>query len=481
MTKSRETGSGSAVDAAKRALLAKLLRREGIEVPAPARHRQRAPSATAPLSLAQERLWFLDQLDSGAPVYNISRAMRLRGRLDTGALAKALNAIVQRHEILRTRFQSGIGGPVQQALPRLSLNVPVVDLSGISGATRDAALQHTLAKQASVPFDLTVAPLLRARLIKLGKADHVLLWVLHQLVCDGWSMRLFCRELELFYRRFVGRRTAAPAALPIQYCDYALGQRERFQTKPPRQQLAYWRERLRDSLTGIALPADHPPPARQTFRGARLPLSLPAAPVRALRRLGAQEGATLFMTLMAALNVLLWRYSDQEDISIGFPVADRAGPECRGLIGLFVNTLVLRTKLSGDLTFRELLRRTGEDCRSALGHRDLPFDKLVEELAPERDVSRNPLFQVMFAYQGDLETRLDLPGIKSTAVEFDTATAKFDLTLSLTERDRGLGGFLEYRSDLFDRSTVERLAGHFLTLLRGITANPRRPMPSCPC
>ena len=246
------------------------------------------------------------------------------------------------------------------------------------------------------------------------------------------------------------------------------------------QQLAYWRERLRDSLPGIGLPTDQPRPARQTFHGARLALSLPATRVRALRTLGAQEGATLFMTLMAAFNVLLWRYSDQDDISVGFPVAHRASAESQNLIGFFGNTLVLRTKVSGELTFRELLRGTRENCHGALAHQDLPFDKLVEELARERDLSRNPLFQVMFAYQGDLTAELDLPGIKSAPVEIEAATAKFDLTLSLTERNRGLGGFFEYSSDLFDRSTIARMAGHFLTLLGGITTNPDRPIAELP-
>ncbi len=327
---------------------------------------------------------------------------------------------------------------------------------------------------------MSAAPLLRARLFKLGHNDHVLLLVLHQLVCDGWSMRLFCRELGIFYRSYVGRRTAALGELPIQYRDYALRQRELFQSKLLEQQLAYWRERLRDSLPGIALPTDRPRPARQTFHGARLPLRLPTTRVRALRTLGAQEGATLFMTLMAAFNVLLWRYSDQEDISVGFPVARRASAESQNLIGFFVNTLVLRTELSGELTFRDLLRRTRENCRGALAHQDLPFDKLVEELARERDLSRNPLFQVMFAYQGDLAADLDLPGIKSAPVEIEAATAKFDLTLTLTERNRGLSGFMEYSSDLFDRSTIMRMAGHFLTLLGGITSDPDRPIGALP-
>ena len=216
------------------------------------------------------------------------------------------------------------------------------------------------------------------------------------------------------------------------------------------------------------------------FTAHGLPLSLPTTRVRALRTLGAQEGATLFMTLMAAFNVLLWRYSDQEDISVGFPVARRASAESQNLIGFFVNTLVLRTELSGALTFRDLLRRTRENCRGALAHQDLPFDKLVEELARERDLSRNPLFQVMFAYQGDLAAELDLPGIKSAPVEIEAATAKFDLTLTLTERNRGLSGFFEYSSDLFDRSTIVRMAGHFLTLLGGITSDPDRPIGALP-
>ena len=328
---SREAGSKSSVAAAKRALLAKLLRRAEIALPARAQMARRAPSAPAPLSFAQERLWFLDQLDSGASVYNISRAMRLRGRLDTSALVKGLDAIVQRHEILRTSFRSGADGPVQQALAKLSLNVPVIDLSGLSGAERRAALQRTLAEQANRAFDLASAPMLRARLIKLGNTDHVLLLVLHQLVCDGWSMRLFCRELGIFYRRFIGRRTAAPAELPIQYRDYALGQPERFQTKLLGQQLAYWRERLRDSLPGIALPTDHPRPARQTFHGARLPLSLPAARVRALGRLGAQRRRDAFHDPDGGSQRFVMALLGSARTSpSGFPLATVLRPTARG-------------------------------------------------------------------------------------------------------------------------------------------------------
>ena len=480
MAKSRGIGSKAGVDAAKQALLAKLLRRAGIALPARAEMAPRAPSATAPLSFAQERWWFLDQLDAGASVHNISRAMRLRGRLDRGALVHGLDAIVQRHEILRTSFRRGENGPVQEPVAKTSLSIPVVDLGKLPAPERRAQLQRTLAEEANAVFDLASAPLLRARLIKLATTEHVLLLVLHPLVCDGWSMRLLCRELGIFYRFYVGRRTTTFAELPMQYRDYALGQRQRFQGEVLGQQLAYWRERLRNSLPGISLPTDHPRPARQTFRGTRLAVNLPCAQVGALKTVGARDGATLFMTLLASFNVWLWRYSGQEDISVGFPITQRSSSVQRDLIGCFVNTLVLRTQLSGALTFRELLRRTREHCHGALAHQDLPFDKLVEELTPERDLSRNPLFQVMLAYQGGLSAELDLPGITAAPVEVDVAKSKFDLMLSLTGHGKSLSGFFEYNSDLFERATIERLARHFKILLRGIATNPDRPIAALP-
>jgi amino acid adenylation domain-containing protein len=476
----RGDATKAGIDAAKRALLKTLLRREGIDLPVDGRIVPDALPTTAPLSFAQERLWFLDQLDPGTAVYNISRAMRLRGRLDRNALAKSVNEIVRRHQILRTTFHAAGASPVQKIMAALTLEIPLIDLSELPKVRRHTQLRRTLAAAASAAFDLTLGPMLRLSLIKLGRTDHVLLLVTHQMICDGWSMRLIFRELELFYQFHVCGHPAALPELPIQYGDYTSWQRESVRGANLTKQLAYWKERLRDSVPGIGLPSDRQRPARQTFRGARLPLVIPKNLAQGLKRFSGEESTTLFMTLMAAFNVLLWRYADQDDISVGFPVAQRARAENQDLIGFFVNTLVLRTDLSGNPTFRELLRRTREHCYGALAHQDLPFDKLVDELARERDLSRNPLFQVMFAYQSDLAAELNLSGLKTEPMDLEVATSKFDLTLSLTERNDGLYGFIEYCSDLCDRSTIARMARHFLTLLRGIVANPDQRISALP-
>lgn len=463
----------------RRKLLAKLLEAQGIELPG-APLEVRPLDAAAPLSIAQERLWFLHQLDPQSAVYHISRALRLKGGLNGQALTQAFNEVIQRHEILRTTFPCVDGRPIQAVAPALESTLGIIDLTGLSAAQRRAGLPRLLADKIATPFEIERGPLARAELIKLADRDHILLLVLHQIVCDGWSMNLLLRELAYSYGAIVKGRAPTLPELTIQYPELARRQRARLEGSTLRQDLVYWKGRLQNSLSGIALATDRPRPARQSFRGARFPLTIPASLTGKLRRFGADEQASLFVVLMAALNALLWRYSGQDDISVGFPAANRDSRGSQNLIGFFVNTLVLRTDLSRPPTFRRLLQRVRRHCRDALAHQKMPFDRLVEELQRGRDLSRNPLFQVMFAYQNYLAAQFDLPGLKSAAMDPPSATAKFDLTFSLTEAQGRLHGFIEYSADLFDRSTIARMARHWTILLRGIAADPDRSIANVP-
>ncbi|HET9550648.1 MAG TPA: condensation domain-containing protein, partial [Candidatus Binatia bacterium] len=474
-----ERSKNGALAAARRKLLTRLLEKSGTD-------RSAGDTPAEPgrgegvLSFAQERLWFLDQLHPGSPVCNISRALRLTGRLDTDALERAVNEIVRRHEVLRATFPSINGKAVQNIAAELPIALRPIDLRGLPTKGRSAAMSRLLNCETAAPFDLARGPLIKMRLIKRAKNDHLLLLVLHQMICDGWSISLLLRELGKLYSAFVKNQTVVLAEPPITYSQYAERQRSSLQEERLQSQLAYWKKRLSGSAAALALPSDHPRPKVQTFRGARFPFTISSKLVRALRRCGSEEGATLFMTLMAAFNVLLSRYSNQEDISVGFPVANRRDADTEDLIGAFVNTLVLRTDLSGKPSFRELLRRVRTHCQDALARRDLPFEKLVEERQGERDLSRNPLFQVMFAYQNHPAAEFKVPGVRAELVELAGATAKFDLTLTLSECGRGLRGFFEYSTDLFEEPTIERLARHFMTLLCGIAAHPERSIEELP-
>jgi amino acid adenylation domain-containing protein len=470
-----ETRAAATQDPARRALLARLLRDEGVELPAAPLRTAHRPTRDAPLSFAQERLWFLDQFDPGNPVYHIARALRLKGKLERASLDRALDETTRRHEVLRTTFPCIEDRPVQRVAARLTRQPAIIDLRGTPRAQRRAEMLRALAELREERFDLQRGPLIRAHLLQLGARDHVLLLVLHQIICDGWSMNLLLRELAALYgAALLGKATPLPTPA-IPYRDYARRQRQDSHKADLKEQLAYWRARLQGSASGIALPTDRARPAQQSFRGARLPLSIPKPLVERLKALGRREGATPFMVFMAAFNALLWRYSGQEDISVGFPAANRDS-NTSGAIGLFVNTLVLRTDLSGDPTFRALLRRVRERCRGALAHRDLPFDRLVEEIERERDLSRNPLFQVMFAYRNYTPAQFPAPGLRVTPLDSGGATAKFDLTLALSEHGSRVDGFFEYATDLFERATIERMARHFIALLRGAAARPDRPL-----
>jgi amino acid adenylation domain-containing protein len=427
-----------------------------------------------PLSFAQQRLWFLDQLEPSLLAYNISKAIRLTGPLNVGALKQAFNEIVRRHEVLRSTFHTVGGRPILIIAPSFTSGLPVVDLSHFHEAERETEVQRRATEEAQRPFDLAHGPLLRHILLKLGQGEHVLLLTVHHIVFDGWSFDIFFRELTAFYEAFSTNRPAAVPELRIQYADFARWQGEWLQGEVLKDQLSYWRSRLEGSLPVLELPADRARPPIQSFRGAKQSLLLSQAMTESLKALSHQEGVTLFMILLAAYKILLYRYTGQQDIIVGSLAAGRSRAEIEGLIGFFANTLVLRTELSGNLTFREVLRRVGEVCRGAYAHQDLPFEKLVETLQPVRDMSHHPVFQVMFALQNIPRPSLKLAGLTMTPLEVHSGTAMFDLTLFMFERDQGLLGTFEYNTDLFDAATISRMMAHFQNLLDAIIADPER-------
>ncbi|HEU0079555.1 MAG TPA: condensation domain-containing protein, partial [Longimicrobiaceae bacterium] len=418
--------------------------------------------------------WLIDRLQPGDSVYNLSRALRLRGVLDVGALVRALGEVVRRHEALRTVFAEAEGGPVQvvhaEAGPRLELE----DLSGLREPAREAALERRVREAARAPFDLAEGPLFRATLLRLGEDDHVLLLGMHHVVGDGWSIGVLFRELEALYGAFLRREPSPLPELPVQYADYAAWQRAWLSGERLERQLAYGRARLADAPALLELPTDRPRPAVQSHRGAAFRFAIPPGLSGRLEALGRAGGATPFMTLLAAFQVLLSRYSGQEDVVVGTPVAGRSHPEVEGLIGLFVNTLALRTDLSGDPTFAGVLERVREATLGAYAHQELPFERLVEELQPERSLGHSPLFQVMLAFQNAGGEPPRLPGVETLPLRTGGGTAMFDLTLNLGESAGGLRGVLEYAVDLFDAATAERMMGHLRVLLEGIAEAPER-------
>jgi amino acid adenylation domain-containing protein len=432
-----------------------------------------------PLSFAQQRLWFFDQLEPGNLFYNLPNAIRLRGTLDADALRRALTEIVRRHEVLRTSFANREGEPVQVIAPAANVLLPVTELAGLPEAEREAKARELATQETRKPFSLANGPLVRTGLLRLAADDHVLLVTMHHIVTDGWSMGgVFFRELATLYRAFTSGQPSPLPELPVQYVDFAVWQRQWLQGDVLERQLAYWRDRLA-GVPPLELPTDRPRPAEQTFRGAHQALRLPAELSEHLQALSRKEGVTLFMTLAAAFQALLSRYSGQDDVAIGTPIAGRNHPAIEGLIGFFVNTLVLRTDLSGNPSFRELLKRVRETCLGAYDHQDVPFEKLVEELQHDRDMSRSPLFQVMFVHQNAPKTGMKLGDLTLSPQEADrTITAKFDLTLSVTEGKQGLGVVVKYNTDLFDSATMERFLGHFRVLLETAAADLDRPLGS---
>ncbi len=441
---------------------------------------RRERTGTAPLSFAQQRLWFIEQLEPGTHAYNSARAARLRGPLDTAVLRRSMGDIVERHEALRTSFTATDGRPVQVIAGTVSLPLPITDLGGFPEDEREARARHLAEEEIRRPFDLTRAPLLRVRLLRLGPEEHILVLTMHHIVSDEWSQGVLFRELAALYEAHLAGNPSPLQPLPIRYADYAVWQREWLQGERLEPELAYWRERLQGAPPVLELPTDRRRPAKQTFRGAKQSLLLPRQLGPGLRALSRSEGATLFMTLLAAFQALLARYTGQDDIVVGSPIAGRTRMETEGLIGFFVNTLVLRTDLSGDPTFRELLRRVREVAFGAYDHQDLPFERLVEELQPERRLSHSALLQVMFTLQNAPAPIPRLAGLEVEPEPIERGVAKFDLSLFLRDDVEGLRALLEYNTDLFDAGTMARLLGHFRTLLEGIVTDPDRRLSELP-
>lgn len=434
-----------------------------------------------PLSFAQQRLWFLYQLAPYNPFYNVPAAIRLRGNLDQTALKRSFQEIVRRHAALRTRFTTLEGQPVQRVEPGGVVDLVEVNLQTVAIADRDRVSQQLATAEAQRPFNLTTDPLLRLTLLRFDSTESILLLTLHHIVADGWSLGVLIRELAGCYTAFVEGRSPLLPPLPIQYSDFALEQRTHLQGAVLEQQLTYWRNQLQD-LPGLELPSDRPRPGVQTYRGATYPLAIPPTLTRALETLSQRSGVSLFMTLLAAFQTLLYRYTGQTDLAIGAPIANRHRSEWEGLIGFFVNSLVMRSDLSGNPPFREFLERVRKVALEAYEHQDLPFEKLVEELDPDRTLSRNPLFQVAFALQNAPMPTLELPKLTLEPAPLESGSTRFDLEVhlwepahglrSLWQSQEGLSGFISYSTDLFDRDRMGRLIGHFQTLLEGIVANP---------
>ncbi|HEX5717709.1 MAG TPA: amino acid adenylation domain-containing protein [Thermoanaerobaculia bacterium] len=430
-------------------------------------------SAELPLSFAQERLWFLHQFGRDGSVYNIPEAYRLQGRLDIPALERSFNEVVRRHEALRTTFAVGDGRVRQVIAPALHVDLAMMDLRTLSADAQPVEARRLADAEASRPFDLARGPLIRTMVLRLAPEEHVLLLTQHHIVSDGWSMGIFVRELAALYRAACQGEPSPLAPLAFQYVDFARWQREWLRGEVLAQQLGHWKQRMDGAPALVELPTDRPRPSVQTFRGADRTLVLPAGLAGDLEALSRARGVSLFMTLLAAFQVLLSRYTGQEDVVVGTPIANRNRIETEGLVGFFVNTLVLRTPLEGDPEIPELLRRVREVGLDAYAHQDLPFEKLVEELRPERDLSHTPLFQVLFALHNAPSMDLELPGLTLSRLEPAGGTAKFDFAFHLQPlRDGGLSGLARFNRDLFDGATLERLLCHYRNLLDSVVARP---------
>ncbi|MFP5263127.1 MAG: amino acid adenylation domain-containing protein [Blastocatellia bacterium] len=457
------------LSARKQQFLDKLLKNDGVDLSRFTIIPQKRDGEPLPLSFAQNRLWFLHQLDPANMAYNIPLAVRMMGNLHAGALERSLNEIIRRHEVLRTCFAAQKGLPVQVILPEMALPLTVIDLKQFPAAEREEEVTRLAAEYVTLPFDLASGPLLRTLLLRAGEDHHVLVLIMHHIVCDGWSVGVLIRELASLYEAYL---TGKPSSLPdlrIQYADYSYWQREWMQGEVLEKQLGYWRELLKGASSLMQLPTDRPRPSAPSFLGERQRFQLDETLSEQLTALNQREGVTLFMSLLAAFVVLLYRYSGEEDILVGTPSANRNRSEVEDLIGFFINTLVFRTDLGGEPSYGELLKRVKATALGAYAHQDLPFEKLVEELQPERSFSHAPLFQVMFALQNAPVEALQLPGLTMNEVWIKTTMATYDLTLVAIEVGGKIGGFIEYSKDLFDNSTIVRMTAHYENLLRSIT------------
>ena len=442
--------------------------------------KKRQEIESCPLSLTQQRLWFLHQLEPESCAYNLLSVTRLTGRLDVTALKQSLDKVIERHEVLRTIFRDHDGNAQQVILPLVAIDLTVVDLRQIAnGGSIEAKVSALAVEFAQIHFDLARGPLLRVKLLRLGEDQFVLLHVVHHIVYDAWSIGIFVRDVSRFYNAIVKGETPDVEPLSIQFGDFAVWQHERFQESQIQDDLEYWKRQLAD-LTTLQMPTDHPRPSIQTHRGGKKSFILNEALTAAIKTLSRNENATLFMTLLAAFQTLLHRYTSQDDIVVGTAVDGRPQLETEEVIGFFLNTLVLRSQFSGNPTFRRLLERVREVCLGAFNHRNFPFDKLVEELHPERNLSYNPLFRVGFVFQNSPEFTWQLSGVAAQKWELESGTAHFDLHLFMEEEGQTLKGSVIFNADLFDAETISRLLDHFNVLLEGIVADPEQPVSELP-
>jgi amino acid adenylation domain-containing protein len=433
-----------------------------------------------PLSFAQQRLWFLDRLEPGNPFYNQPAALRLTGDLHVAILEQSLQEIIRRHEILRTNFATVGSQTVQVIKSKVDFQFPLVDLTSLSPTEKEREVTKLAQQETEKPFDLERDSLLRVTLLKCDIQEHIILFTTHHIVSDDWSTGILIQEIATLYQAFLEGKASPLPELSIQYADFAVWQRQWLEGKAQSTQLKYWQEQLGSNLTILNLPTDYSRPIQLTYQGATESFTLSTALTQALKALCQREGVTLFMLLLTAFKLLLHRYSHQEDIIVGVPIANRNRAEIEGLIGFFVNTLVLRTNLEGNPSLRELLQRVKQVTLGAYSNQDLPFERLVEELKPERHLNRNPLFDVMFALQNATESELTLPGLTLSSIEEESKTAKFDLSLDIFESNSGLSGVFEYSTDLFEPSTIARMVGHFQVLLEAISTQPETSISQLP-
>jgi len=455
----------------QRAVLELRLRQHRAERPRDGIGRQSRTSDLLPLSFAQQRLWFIDQLQPGSTFFNIRSAVRLTGQLATAALEQSLTEIIRRHDVLRTTFKTVEGQAFQviDQTPRFKL--PFTDLGELPAAARQVELRRLIDVESSQAFDLAVGPLLRARLIRLAAEEHILLFTIHHIISDGWGMNIIIQEVATLYEALLlGRQSPLPE-LPIQYADYAIWQRELLRGNVLEAQLVYWKRQLAGSPALLNM-ADNRRPARQSFRGATQQQRLPPSLAAALKDLANREGVTLFMLLLAVFKVLLCQRTGQEDIVVGSPLANRNHVELEGLIGLFANPLVLRTRLASDPSFREVLNRVKEVTLGAHAHQEIPFQKLVDELQVPRNLSYHPLYQVAFTLDNPRPIGVELPGLTLSPVESGGVTAQLDLVLHMTDSGQELLAFWQYSADLFDAATINQLAATFRVLLEHVTGQP---------
>src|SRR5215471_6289539 len=432
----------------------------------------------SPLSFGQQRLWFLNQLEPESLFYNLPAAVVLCGALQFAAFEQSLGEVIRRHDVLRCTFNERDEGPMQVATPSVKIAILMSDLRGLVTSCGEVQARALALLEARRAFDLREGPLVRVTLMRVGEEEYVALFTMHHIVSDGWSMGVLVREVSELYERMRGGEESGLEELKVQYSDYAVWQRERMKGEVLEEEISYWREQLR-GMEVLEFPTDRARPAVQRYKGKAERIWISKGVTEGLKRVSRREGATMFMTLLGGLSGLLMRYTGQEDIGVGVPVAGRNQVELEGLIGFFVNTLVMRTRLGGNPSFGEVVKRVREVVLEGDRHQEIPFEKLVEELQPERDMSRSPLFQVMLTLEDGPAERLRLGGVNARWMESETSAAKFDLTLGINETDEGLRGSLVYNTELFELTTISRLIGHFKMLLKAATDDPSIPLSEC--